>query len=283
VTADEAGADKGLFGNLKAWANENQGLLSLAGLVGGLGMNFLNKPTVPGQATNAPTQAGANAFAAQGPANQSFQTAAQQLIPAAQTGLATAIQSASPIIQQQSDLSAREGAAATPLLSAETTGQLPPGIADSIRSALSTARGAVTNRYANLGLAGSSTEGEDVAAASGNIIAQIPGILSSLVSQGIQEAQGSGVASGNALAGVTSILNGIQGLNQAVSTETGAAGGVTNAANAVTNAAQTISQADLGVAKLQLEADNELNTALAALSKNLALSQISPSTVNVTA
>jgi hypothetical protein len=286
------------FQAFKDWAKDNSGLFTLAGLglplVSSLFQKTPAQENTATQAANAalgPASAAfGNAQTAQGPANQAFSTAALGLLPAATTNVASTIAGASPIISGQTALSEQEQAAAIPLLNAATTGVLPPGESDAIAQALGANRAAITSRYGDLGLAGSNTEALDIGSGAATIIGQIPGILNQLVTQGASLAQGSTQAGGEALSGQNTILQAIQGLNNAIGTETNAAGGVTSAAGGVTQAANASTSADtlaananLQVADLQLKADQELQTALQNLARNLTLSQISPSTVNVTA
>lgn len=294
----KAAASGGLLKDAKDWLKENSGILSAIGTIGGLGMSLFNKPSFPTQSAavqatqpgqGAANQAFGNAVGAQAPANQAFKTAAQSVVPAAEQGIAQTVQTEAPLAKQQADLSAQLGASAQPLLSAATTGILPPGEADAIQSALDTSRATIEGAYGNLNLAGSTTEAQDIAASAANIRGQIPNILNQLVTQGIQEANASTGSAGAAGTANSTILNAIQGLTQALNAETGAAGGVTSAASGVTGASQAVTAAgeaaantNLQVAQLQLQADQELQQALTSLGRNLALSQISPSTINVT-
>lgn len=284
--------DQSWWDATKAWLKDNSGLLTAGGL--GLAvLSALNNRNLPQQASSAtqaansalgPTgQAFGNALGAQLPAIQAFQTAAGAAVPAATTNLASTITQAEPIIQGQTGLSAEEAAAAAPLINANTTGFLPSGERAALESALAASRAATTSGYANLNQAGSTTEAQDIGAGAARVIGTIPGILQQLVQQGTQLGQASTQAGGEALSGLSAILAAVQGLNQATQTETQAAGGVTNAAGGVTNAAGTNTQAaqvaanaNLDFTKEQLAADQELQTALSQLGRNLALSQISP-------
>lgn len=311
ITAEQQAASGGWFQGLKDFAKEYGPLIGLGGSGIGILMSlFGNK--LPQQASTAtqaadnaavnaldkqaaPAAALQNAIQSQNAAVNAFQNAAGNLVPASEAGLAQTIQTASPIISQQAGLSRVLGAQAEPLISAETTGLLPPGVSGALRDQIAAGRGAITNAAANLGQAGSSTTGTDIAANARSVLAQIPSILSDLVTKGTGLAQQSGQSAAQALSGQNEILNAIAGLTSATQAETQAAGGVTNAAggvtqaaggvtsgaNAVTQAADVAANANLNVAKLQLQADQELQTALQNLTRNLALANINPSNVTL--
>jgi hypothetical protein len=198
-------------------------------------------------------------------------------VPTAANVLASTSGAAAPVISTQTGLMNQEAAAAQPLLNAATTGVLPPGETAAIQSALGADRAAITSRYGNLGLAGSTSEAQDIGAGAGNILAQIPSILNQLVSTGTGLATGSAQSGNAALQGLNSILNAAQGLQQAIGTETTAANAVTSGTNAVTNAANVASQTDLNIANLQLELDQQMQNALSQLGRNLALANLAPS------
>ena len=77
------------------------------------------------------------------------------------------------------------------LESAGTTGVLPAGDVTALTNAQQVAAGGIRSNYATLGLSGSSSEAEDIAASNARISGQTPTLLSQLTSQGIQA---SGVA-----------------------------------------------------------------------------------------
>jgi hypothetical protein len=274
------GADSSWFQNIGKWLKDNSGWLTAAGLALPLGELLLGGNKVPSSASSAQQAgnvAGGNALANQGAPAQAFQTAAGLGVPTAASVLGTTAGAAAPVISTQTGLMSQEAAAAQPLINAQATGLLPPGVAGAIQSALGADRAAITSGYANKDLAGSSTEAQDVGAGAGNILAQIPSILSQLVQTGTGLATGSGQAANTALQGVNSILNAAQGLQQAIGTETTAANAVTGGSNAVTNAANVASQTDLNIANLQLELDQQMQNALSQLGRNLALANLAPS------
>ena len=77
------------------------------------------------------------------------------------------------------------------LESAGTNGVLPAGDVTALTNAQQVAAGGIRSNYATLGLSGSSSEAEDIAASNARISGQTPTLLSQLTSQGIQA---SGVA-----------------------------------------------------------------------------------------
>ena len=78
---------------------------------------------------------------------------------------------------------------ASALESAQTTGVLPAGDITALEQAQQAAAGGIRSNYATLGLSGSSSEAEDIAAANARITGQIPALLSQLTAQGLQASQ----------------------------------------------------------------------------------------------
>jgi hypothetical protein len=206
-------------------------------------------------------------------------------IPASIQGAADATANYQNVSGTQIPLATSEAGTALQLQSAENTGLLPPGIDAALTNALGTSEAGIASTYGNLGLAGSTSEAQDVAANNNQILGQVPSILTNLVNQGIQAGSASSTADNTATNAVSQELSGVNGILNAVAATTGAASGVTGASNAVTgasnavtNAASTTANNDLAVASFDLLQDQELQQALANLSKALTSSTIAPAT-----